>query len=127
MYTYLTARTTNIDITIDGELQTFPVGEPIKGTIELNTKDKEITVTQLIISIIGIRQKGRDLKLDRFNVKHEVDIGSNSTLKFPYRIIIDSKKYRTSMTVELQLKIKTNLGELETRATLLNISSEESL
>ena len=127
MYTYLTAQTANIHITIDGELQTIPVGEPIKGTIELNTDSKPLTVNQLVISIMGIRQKGRDLKLDRFNVKHRVDISTNGTLRFQYRMIIDPKKYDASMTVEIQLKIKTNLGELETRSCLLNIYPEETL
>lgn len=127
MYTYLTARTTNISITIEGELVSIPVGEPIKGTIELNTDNTGITVNQLVLSIMGIRQKGRDLKLDRFNVKHQVDIDANGTLKFPYRMMLDPKKYEPTMTVELQLTIKTNLGELETGSSFVNISTEETL
>ncbi len=127
MYTYLTCITPDIHVNIDGELKAITAGEPFKGLITLNTANKDITVNQLVLSVMGARHKGRDLKLDRFNVKHQVEIAAGSTVKFPFRMMIDKKKYASNMRVDIHLSIKTSAGDFESTGTLRNIITEETL
>lgn len=126
MYTYLKYVTPNVVINVEGELNTITVEEPVKGIIQLNTHNRNVTVYQLVISLWGVRKKGRELKLDSFNVKHHVDIENNNIIRFPFKMIINPSKWDSSMTIDIEMTIKTSEGDFKSRSSLLNITTGEA-
>lgn len=125
MYTYLQCNIPGLSLLIEGENNRVALGEPIKGIIEFNTLETDVTINKLNIALMGVREKGRALKLDRFNVNHSVEIEPNSLLKFPFRMMIDQSKYEPTMTLEFEVRIKTSIGEFESSSSFLHVLSEE--
>ncbi|HJE19446.1 MAG TPA: sporulation protein [Aliicoccus persicus] len=125
MYTYLQCNIPGLSLLIEGENNRVALGEPIKGIIEFNTSETDVTINKLNISLMGVREKRRALKLDRFNVNHSVEIEPNSLLKFPFRMMIDQSKFEPTMTLELDVRIKTSIGEFESSSSFLHVLSEE--
>lgn len=121
MYTYIRCLTPGMTILIEGESKTIIVGETIKGIIEFNTQESPLTVQKLNIALMGTREKGRNLKLDRFNVNHNVDIDANSLLKFPFQMTINKDKWDSSMSVMFDMKVKTNIGDYETSSSFTDV------
>ena len=125
MYTYLQGNIPGLSLLIEGESNRVALGEQIKGIIEFNTSETDVTINKLNIALMGVREKGRALKLDRFNVNHSVVIEPNNLLKFQFKMMIDQSKFEPTTTLEFDVRIKTSIGEFDSSSSFLHVLSEE--
>ena len=126
MYTYLQCNIPGLSLLIEGETNTIELGVPIKGIIEFNSSAQDVTINKLDISLMGVREKGRALKLDRFNVNHSVEIEPNNLLKFPFKMMIDQSKFEPTMILEFDVRIKTSIGDFESSSTFVHVMRGEN-
>ncbi|MFC3900666.1 hypothetical protein [Aliicoccus persicus] len=126
MYTYLQCNIPGLSLLIEGETNTIELGVPIKGIIEFNSSAQDVTINKLDISLMGVREKGRALKLDRFNVNHSVEIEPNSLLKYPFKMMVDKSKFNINMIVEFDVRINTSIGDFESSSTFVHVLREET-